>query len=366
MQYNNLRSISNIFSFSKMVENMLKFLICLFVFALIVVGPPMSAADENDNIIEHESGFYYVIQKGDTLWDLSQRFSDSPWQWPDLWKENSQISNPHWIYPGERIRLFRKKDADNLVQALEKQKLAEKKEPPKLPYYYYSPIDSTGFIRQEPVDPCGSIIKEKNGKDMISAGDMVFVMQNKNTRFIAGDKYYIYKTLKPLKDKKTKKLIGTQHYFTGILEITKSEPEFAMAKIIRSFRTIKPEDFLMPYKLKSPKIYLTSSKKKFTGNIIATEENQGLIGDDTVAFIDKGSNDGVKKGQFYRVFYNEKNKIKKEVFLTPINYGTIIILHTEENNSTILVTQADRAIKPGDKICSPAAGYIPISGVKTD
>lgn len=350
---------------------MLKYLICLSVFTLIIIEPLMSAADENDNIIEHESGFYYVIQKGDTLWDLSQRFLDSPWQWPDLWNENSQISNPHWIYPGERIRLFRKKDADRLVKALEKQKPAAKKEAPKLPYYYYSPIESTGFIRKEPVKPSGSIVKPKNEKNMISAGDMVFVMQDKSTRFVVGDKYYIYRTLKQLKEKKARKLLGIQHYFTGVLEITKIEPEFALAKIIRSFRAIKADDLLMPYKSRSPKVYLTESKKNFEGNIfegniIATEENQTLIGDDTVAFIDKGSSDGIKKGQFYRICYNEKHNIKKRAFSTPINYGTIIILHTEETSSTVLVIQADKAVKPGDKICSPAAGYIPTSGVKTD
>jgi len=54
--------------------------------------------------VEYEAGFYYTVKKGDTLWDLSQRFSDTPWQWPDLWHENQQLPNPHWIYPGERIR----------------------------------------------------------------------------------------------------------------------------------------------------------------------------------------------------------------------------------------------------------------------
>ena len=47
----------------------------------------------------------YVIQRGDTLWDLSGKFLDSPWYWPKLWSYNPQIENPHWIYPGNPLRL---------------------------------------------------------------------------------------------------------------------------------------------------------------------------------------------------------------------------------------------------------------------
>jgi nucleoid-associated protein YgaU len=47
----------------------------------------------------------YVIQRGDTLWDLSGKYLDSPWYWPKLWSYNPQIENPHWIYPGNPLRL---------------------------------------------------------------------------------------------------------------------------------------------------------------------------------------------------------------------------------------------------------------------
>ena len=58
--------------------------------------------------VETENGYYYTVQKGDTLWDLSRRFSTTPWVWPELWEENSDtISNPHLIYPGQKIRLTR-------------------------------------------------------------------------------------------------------------------------------------------------------------------------------------------------------------------------------------------------------------------
>ena len=86
-----------------------KLTINFILFIALFAIPLSTAAAEGDKTVEYETGFYYTVQKGDTLWDLSQKFSDTPWQWPELWKENQEISNPHRIYPGERIRLYRRR-----------------------------------------------------------------------------------------------------------------------------------------------------------------------------------------------------------------------------------------------------------------
>src|SRR5262249_46681834 len=48
----------------------------------------------------------HVVRKGDTLWDICGFYFNDPWHWPKIWSYNPQITNPHWIYPGDLVRLL--------------------------------------------------------------------------------------------------------------------------------------------------------------------------------------------------------------------------------------------------------------------
>jgi hypothetical protein len=75
------------------------------IFHLILVAMLASTAMAQDVSVRADHPDEYVVVKGDTLWDISGKFLEKPWQWPAIWHANQQIENPHLIYPGDRISL---------------------------------------------------------------------------------------------------------------------------------------------------------------------------------------------------------------------------------------------------------------------
>ena len=56
-------------------------------------------------VYEPEHPQTYIVQEGDTLWDISTVFLRDPWFWPEIWFKNPQVENPHLIYPGDTLAI---------------------------------------------------------------------------------------------------------------------------------------------------------------------------------------------------------------------------------------------------------------------
>lgn len=343
-----------------------------------------------------ESGVYYTVKKGDTLWDLSRRFNNDSWKWPGVWGKNSQLTNPHLIYPGQRIKLFSRDDIEQVkklerkeiieiietVEPEENEKVVETvetleieptpepvtrdEEPVKLPFYHYSKINSIGFMTDKPYKSHGYLFKVKGiPRIMLSKGDEVYIKESKGISLTPGAKYFTYEIMSPrfIKNKlkqnkiygaKTRKTkVGTQHVMTGVVEITGKKSGYAIGKIIKSFRTVRLKNFVMPYTKRSEDVTLSASVEGLNGMIITGEDQQGMFGDNIVAFIDKGALNGVKIGQMYNIYYPEEKDsaefIGGDKLFIPVDFASFIVLHTEVKTSTVLITSTYQGISAGDK-----------------
>ena len=319
--------------------------------ALILPAAAYSGSNIEDHIIETETGIYYIVQPGDTLWDLSHKFSDSPWLWPDMWNENQQITNPHLIYPGDRIKLYRRTDV-NRVQT----KASETKPTGKT--YTYHDIDAVGFIRKKALEPSGIIIGVERSKNIVSDRDEVYITPKPGRTFAVGEKYTVYRTLTEIIEPKTDAYIGIQHYLLGVVEITQVTPEVAVGTIVKNFRAMAVNDKVTPYLKRSPIIEIKESVPGLTGKLISTEDHHNLIAEYRTAFIDKGEIDGIEIGQYYTIFNKMKDRIisggkEKTINIPAKDMGSLLVLHTEENNATVLIIQSQPFVEDWMPIGTP-------------
>lgn len=337
-------------------------LLTFFMLLPLLFSMPARAA-ENMDVVQSETGFYYTVKKGDTLWDLSKQFNDSPWLWPELWEENDQISNPHWIFPGERIRLYRKSGRQAVTTDLPAPPPpAAEAEPEPVsnggPFFVYSSIDRVGFIRKPPVSASGTIFAVQDKKVLISEGDIVYIRPSADSTpnsFIPGSRYLVFRCLAPTDAQDSKERIGTQHLIVGLVEVVKRDPDLVTVNVLKSFRPINEGDLLMPYTVRDPKIPIKPSTPGIDGQVITSEDHTILTGDFMLAFIDKGSADNIEVGQQYSVYRkpltDDKNGTGVE--LPPVDFGTLLVLHTEQNTSTAVVVNTTNNIDPGEHFRTP-------------
>ncbi|MCV2886568.1 LysM peptidoglycan-binding domain-containing protein [Aestuariibacter sp. AA17] len=80
-----------------MIKSVRNFVLVLGLLPLLCIAETVK--------IKSDAPVEYTVKKGDTLWDISEMYLFKPWLWPELWRNNTHIENPHLIYPGDVLSL---------------------------------------------------------------------------------------------------------------------------------------------------------------------------------------------------------------------------------------------------------------------
>ena len=332
-------------------------------------------AQDDPNIVRENGRTYYIVQRGDTLWDISRKFLNSPDYWPELWQANrdAPITNPHRIYPGQRIRLFRHGETpgEAMARAPEPMPPTPSFRPPApappraaptpsvseldagriAGTFRFSAMERIGFIREYPEPPHAVVMRSTDRKEMISFGDRVYLRETGHTPLAIGKYYITYRTVGPILDRKTGEPVGTQHIPTGVLEIREQTPDYTIATVLRAYRDIRIDDRVMPFRERSPELNLAPGIADMDGTIVTSEERNNIYGEHDVVFINRGENHGIGPGQEYIVFIEEFEPVvpgsRERIVISPVDIGRLVVLHAEPTTATALITQSSRTIRPG-------------------
>jgi len=327
----------------------------IVILCILLAGAVSRAQDEPDLVkaADGEPGFYYTIQRGDTLWDLSQKFYKSQWDWPGLWEMNKEIKNPHRIYPGKKIRVYLKE------KAAAAETPAPPQAPPKLPdpiapTFIYPGIDRVGFIKKTQENSLGSIIREQDKNLMISTDDIVYIKPTANDVLRKGETYHIFNVeqVKQIFDRK--KFTGIKHTLKGRVEIINQTNNYMVGKITAAYRDIEAGDMLMPYSPADQEITIQRHLDPIDAVLLCSDENTVMINDGRIAFINKGSRDNIRPGQIYSIYQSQDEKTlfgtKAPPAISPLFVGKLIVLRSEDLNATVMVVSSKRDIHPGDMV----------------
>lgn len=325
----------------------------------------------------------YTVRRGDTLWDLSGRFLSSPWYWPKLWSYNPQITNPHWIAPGQVVRIVPGADgaAAQLEPVEEDAPAAIDGETPEAvdddlvavsgPYKigYVAPrtmlVRHDTFVTRREVAESGRLTASFEEKAMLAQLDQAYARFGGAAPVKIGETYVLYKTEREIHHPASHELLGYQSTVLGAARVVKVDDQVATLVITQSFEPIERGALLGPWTERFVRpVARKPNTRRLDGRIVAAQVDVVTeIGEHHVVFIDKGSDDGVQEGNLFHVIrrgdaYDKPvdrpiwdPSMPKEVI------GDLLVVDVKPNASAALVTRSVNELAIGDHVeMTPDAG----------
>lgn len=333
----------------------------LLLLLALLITPTLALAEGKDEPA------IYVIKQGDTLWGLSERFIKDPKYWPNMWSKNSQVTNPHFIYPGQKLRIFpdrlelvpkeqteqavvvAQKSASATTVAAALQEVAAEKT--------YTVYGSEGFLADKDFRPYGVVVGGQHDRIITGVDDIIYTDIGTDHKAAGGDKFSIYRKDVPVKHPLNSEEMGFKMIPLGVLQLTDVEKKSSRAIITRSTREISPGAYLLPYKDKGRReIALKSSGTDLKGYIIESFKGVSIIAAGDVVYIDLGASQGAEVGNMLYIVRDvtiDQRYVEGRIDKLPQELlGALVILETGKKSSTALVVKSIDTIYKGDRIVS--------------
>lgn len=341
----------------------------------------------------------YTVVKSDTLWDISGKFLMHPWQWPELWQSNTQIKNPHLIYPGDTIyfsmvngkpqlSLSRSESpqpqaqtAPNSPCVLREQdykhgrkEFAVSEDGKVLPCIRETELKQA--IKLIPTEKIASFLSSPKVLNENELGNAPYVVDFAGEHIIVGtgDRVYVrsitdqnnlsYTIYRPgsayISPENGETLGYEAQYIADALLQQPGDP--ATLSITKSDREIRIGDRVMPKPEEdiSLNFFPRPPEQSIKGSIISVLGGVTQIGRYNVVVIDKGTADGILAGHELDIYQRGKitrddySPVKNDLVNLPDEIaGTLMVFRPFEHVSYALVMKTTQALHVLDKVKTP-------------
>jgi len=334
-------------------------------------------------IYEPEYPETYIVQKGDTLWDISSVFLRDPWHWPEIWFKNPQVENPHLIYPGDQLAIIyiggekfvqiARRGADGKILStggttgMKIVKLSPRIRTQSIDANIPSiPIDSIRhllsrplIIDEEELNKAAYVLSSVDAHLINSVNDKLYVRKLDTTS--GSGRYQIFRPNKALHDPVTDELLGYEAIYVGETKLLLGGDP-ATVLVTNSEREILRDDRILPINNTNferdffPKPPVTQVR----GEVVSLLDAISMIGRYQTIAINLGSRNGVESGNLLEIkrpgdvipdLAEEDPTFR--VKLPDERIGMVMIIRSFEKMSYALVMEAIRPVVVTDYVQSP-------------
>ena len=342
-------------------------------------SPAANPAAKGEQTSKEDEGFYYldgvgkpldsthrvlvpqfhVVESGDTLWDISDHYFGSAWEWPRVWSYNPTITSPHWIYPGDLVRLH-PNNGEIAEQTVAGQAPAEKLDMLQpAPNTADFALRQLAFVDREALRRSAEIAGSVQEKIMLTEREIVYLSYNRNRPLRVGKRYAIYSEQQKVQHPVTKRRIGSYVRVIGELKVLSlHENKRARALILGAVDVIERGARVGPIRTTFQRVPPARNTRSVRGYITAILNHDHLIGQSEVVFLDLTVKDGLKKGN--RLYVVRRGDAYSTVMGPGENTGQdddrfparaiaeLLVVQPGKHQSVALVTSARKEAGVGD------------------
>ena len=249
---------------------------------------------------------FHTVNTGDTLWDISGYYFENPWYWPRVWARNPQITNPHWIFPNDQVRLLLPGELSSATPASSMVQtpggLRVTRTAPRYPR-------GTIFMREsawattEDIAVSGSFIGAPEDNMLLSEGDQAYVEFPRRAPNV-GESYTIYSSAQATagSDRDAGRVVRVLG--TVVVDAWDARRHIATVRITESLEPIERGERVAVIQRQFLPVPPVPNDRDLTAHVVATPTPREIVGSNFVVIIDRGAQDGIRLGN--RLFLTQR------------------------------------------------------------